>query len=105
MDRRRRSGASGAATPSWPTFEALRRRNGVPLRPAVTLALALVPLAVAAEEAVDLDMLTRIRAEGFHHSAEMETVAQLTDVIRPRLTNSPLSRRATHSNRQHHEAP
>src|SRR5258708_3756806 len=104
MDRRRLSGASGAATPSWPIFEALRRRHGVPLRPTLTLALALVPLAVAAEEAVDLDMLTRIRAEGFHHSGVMETVAQLTDVIGPRLTNSPLARRANESTRQQLEA-
>ncbi|HXB56476.1 MAG TPA: M28 family peptidase [Vicinamibacteria bacterium] len=76
----------------------------MPLRPAVTLALAILPLAVGAEEGVDLEMLTKIRAEGFHHSAVMETVAQLTDVIGPRLTNSPLARRANEWTRQQLEA-
>jgi len=76
----------------------------VPLRPVVALALALVPRAVGAEEAADLDMITRIRAEGFHHSRVMETVAQLTDVIGPRLTNSPAARRANEWTRQQLEA-
>jgi hypothetical protein len=74
------------------------------LRPALVLALALVPLAVGAEEAVDLDMITRIRTEGFHHSGVMETLAQLTDVIGPRLTNSPPARRANEWTRQQLEA-
>lgn len=54
------------------------------------LALLLTPPALA----VDLDMVTRIRAEGFHRSQVMETVAQLTDVLGPRLTNSPQIRKA-----------
>ena len=44
---------------------------------------------------VDLDMMTRIRDEGFHRSQVMETAAQLTDVIGPRLTGSPAQRRAS----------
>jgi len=39
--------------------------------------------------AADLDMITRIRAEGFHHSQVMDTAWYLTDVLGPRLTNSP----------------
>jgi hypothetical protein len=40
-------------------------------------------------EPVDLDMVTRIRQEGFHHSQVMDTLEHLTDVIGPRLTGSP----------------
>ena len=39
-----------------------------------------------AEESVDLEMITRIRDEGFHYSQVMKTAAELTDVIGPRLT-------------------
>jgi hypothetical protein len=45
-------------------------------------------------EAVDLDMVTRIRAEGFHRSQVMDTAAYLTDVLGPRLTNSPQLKKA-----------
>lgn len=45
--------------------------------------------AAAAQERVDLDMTARIRAEAFHHSQVMATLDHLTDVIGPRLTNSP----------------
>lgn len=62
------------------------------------LLLAVVALAgpahLAAPEAVDLDMMTRIREEGFHRSQVMETAATLTDTIGPRLTGSPAQRRA-----------
>ncbi len=42
-----------------------------------------------AEEAVDLEMITRIKQEGFDNSQVMETLGQLTDVFGPRLTGSP----------------
>lgn len=45
-------------------------------------------------EAVDLDMLQRLRDEGFRRSQVMDTLAHLTDVIGPRLTNSPRNRQA-----------
>jgi hypothetical protein len=67
-----------------------------------SLALALVPglltLSAAAlpvtQEAVDLDAVTRIRAEGMERSQVMDTLWWLTDRYGPRLTNSPQERRA-----------
>lgn len=47
-----------------------------------------------APETIDLAMLQRLRDEGFHRSRVMDTLAYLTDVIGPRLTNSPSNRRA-----------
>ena len=49
--------------------------------------LAAGPLMAA--EPVDLDMVTRIQQEAFQNSKVMETMAQLTEVIGPRLTGSP----------------
>ena len=59
-----------------------------------TLAAALgVALAAASpvrpEEVVDLEMVTRIREEGYERSQVMEALGHLTDVIGPRLTGSP----------------
>ena len=51
--------------------------------------LLAVPTLALGEEAVDLEMITRIRDEGFHHSQVMQTAAELTDLIGPRLTSSP----------------
>ncbi|PHS28741.1 MAG: peptidase M28 [Robiginitomaculum sp.] len=45
--------------------------------------------AAQAQEAVDLDMVNRIRDEGFNHSHVMDNLGYLTDVIGPRLTGSP----------------
>ena len=44
---------------------------------------------VSAQERVNLDMTGRIRAEAFNRSQVMKTLDHLTDVIGPRLTNSP----------------
>ena len=41
------------------------------------------------QERVDLDMTGRIRQEAFQRSQVMATLNHLTDVIGPRLTNSP----------------
>jgi len=70
-------------------------------------AAALLALAVAApadllaasasaatSDAVNLDVMTQIRQEGFHNSKVMEIEGQLTDVIGPRLTGSPNMKRA-----------
>ncbi len=63
----------------------------------VVLATCLLgtPLFVAAEEPVDLQMVTRIRDEGLNRSKVMETAGVLTDEIGPRITNSPAYRHAT----------
>jgi hypothetical protein len=45
-------------------------------------------------EPVDLEMVTRIRDEGFHRSQVMATAAGLTDGIGPRLTGSPAEQAA-----------
>ena len=44
---------------------------------------------ISAQERVNLDMTGRIRAEAFNRSQVMKTLDHLTDVIGPRLTNSP----------------
>ena len=43
-----------------------------------------------AEEPVDLDMVTRIRNEGFGRSQVMHTARYLTDEIGPRITGTPV---------------
>lgn len=53
------------------------------------LALLIVPLAVAAQEKVDLYTIHRIRAEAVEHSKVMDNLFYLTDVHGPRLANSP----------------
>ena len=58
--------------------------------------LTLAPAAPAqvASEAVDLDVVDRIRREGLENSHMEELARHLTDVIGPRLTNSPGMTRA-----------
>jgi len=64
-----------------------------PARNPVAVSLLLVGLLLAhlslTAERVDLDMVTRIRHEGFRNSKVMETASALTDRIGPRLTGSP----------------
>ncbi|MFQ5738656.1 MAG: M20/M25/M40 family metallo-hydrolase [Acidobacteriota bacterium] len=60
-------------------------RSGV--RVAVIAMILVSP--VLAEERVDLEMISRIKAEGFRNSQVMETLSYLTDVSGPRLTGSP----------------
>lgn len=45
--------------------------------------------ALRAEEPVDLEMVTRIRAEGFQNSQVMDVASHLTEEIGSRLTGSP----------------
>ncbi len=74
----------------------------------LALAIALLTAAAAplsaAEEAVDLEMVTRIRDEGFTNSKVMDTVGYLTDVIGPRVTGSPQMREANDWTRQRLES-
>ena len=60
----------------------------------VLLVLASSAQPLVAQEAVDLDMVTRIRVEGLEHSQVMDTLWHLTDRYGPRLTNSPQQRLA-----------
>jgi carboxypeptidase Q len=46
------------------------------------------------QEKVDLEMVTRIRYEGFRNSKVMETASGLMEAIGPRLTGSPNMKRA-----------
>ena len=56
----------------------------------LTAALLVAGLGCAqAQEKVDLDVTSQIRQEAFQRSQVMATLNHLTDVIGPRLTNSP----------------
>lgn len=62
-----------------------------------TLLTTLCILALAAPalaQPVDLDLVNRIRHEGFENSRVMETVSYITDVIGARVTGSPAMTRA-----------
>ncbi len=56
---------------------------------ALIVALTLPTPAAQVSEAVDLDAIYKIKAEGFQRSQVMQTLSWLTDVHGPRLTNSP----------------
>src|SRR4029453_12244642 len=62
--------------------------------------LALSAPAVPAEERIDLDMITKIRQEGYKHSQVMDTASELMDRIGPRLTGSPQMKAANEWTRQ-----
>lgn len=62
--------------------------------PVLTAILLLAGAALPAQEPVDLDVLARIREEGFRRSQVMEIAWHMTDVLGPRLTGSPGMRRA-----------
>jgi len=66
-----------------------------PVRCLVTLFVLLLPaIKVWPQEQVDLEMISRIRYEGFRNSKVMELASDLTDGIGPRLTGSPDLKRA-----------
>jgi hypothetical protein len=58
------------------------------------LLLILLAVSLRAQEPVDTAMMAKIRAEGLERSKVLETFNQLTNVIGPRLTNSPAHKRA-----------
>ncbi|HSN87068.1 MAG TPA: M20/M25/M40 family metallo-hydrolase, partial [Thermoanaerobaculia bacterium] len=59
------------------------------LIPVLALLLLFPSPGLRAEEPVDLEMVTRIRAEGFHNSQVMDVASHLTEEIGARLTGSP----------------
>jgi len=67
-----------------------------PLRLISVLLLAsiLLPLRVRAQEPVDWEVVSKIRAEGLQHSQVMDMVGYMADVLGPRLTASPSMRAA-----------
>ncbi|MEP6993710.1 MAG: M20/M25/M40 family metallo-hydrolase [Acidobacteriota bacterium] len=62
--------------------------------------LGSLALALPAQERVDLDMVTKIRQEGFKHTQVMDTASELMDRIGPRLTGSPQVKAANDWTRQ-----
>jgi len=60
----------------------------------VSLLVVFTNIAVCSQEKVDLEMITRIRYEGFRNSKVMEIASGLMDGIGPRLTGSPNMKRA-----------
>jgi carboxypeptidase Q len=77
------------------------RNRLVPIALFAALTCAWPPAAApAADEPVDLGMMTRIRDEGLDHSRVMATAGHLTDVIGPRLTASPAAKEANDWTRQ-----
>jgi carboxypeptidase Q len=67
------------------------------------LAASVVPVRPA-DEVVDLEMVTRIRDEGYTNSKVMDIAGHLTDVIGPRVTGSPQMRQANDWTRQQLES-
>ncbi len=65
----------------------MARRLLLPLL--ILTAVAAYPAAQAGQEAINKEMNTRIRAEGWDRSQVMRTMHFLTDVYGPRLTGSP----------------
>ena len=61
---------------------------------ALFMAICMVASLCGAQEKVDLEMISRIRYEGFRNSKVMELASGLMDGIGPRLTGSPNAKRA-----------
>ena len=59
----------------------------------VIFAALLTPAMSVAQTAAATDAIGKIRDEGMNRSKAMETIRYLTDVIGPRLTNSPGQKR------------
>jgi carboxypeptidase Q len=56
--------------------------------------------AIGGDEPVDYGMVSLVRDEAYNNSKVMETLAQLTDVLGPRLTGSPAAKQANEWTRQ-----
>lgn len=54
-----------------------------------TLLVASMVLPIWADDEPDLEVINKIRDEGFNNSQVMETLGYLTDIIGPRLTGTP----------------
>lgn len=68
---------------NWKTYGLLICIVGVTLRPTS---------GQSPSEAVDIDVLNKIKAEGLERSQVMDTISYLTDVHGPRLTGSPYAK-------------
>jgi hypothetical protein len=66
----------------------------------LALLLVLSPALALAEEPVDLEMVSRIRDEGFRRSQVMETARHISDEIGPRVTGSPAMKEANEWTRE-----
>ena len=73
----------------WYRAAVLFRRCALKRLIAAVCLVAFAGSALPATEAVDLDMVTRIRLEGFTNSKVMESASEMMDRIGPRLTGSP----------------
>ena len=82
------------------SLPALKRRSPLKHLTASACLLSSLALVLPAEEHVDLDMVTKIRQEGFRHSQVMDTASELMDRIGPRLTGSPQVKAANEWTRQ-----
>src|SRR5205807_8758604 len=60
----------------------------------LSFSICFLAIISAAQEKVDLDMVNRIRYEGFYNSKIMEIASGLMDGIGQRLTGSPNMKRA-----------
>ena len=63
-------------------------------RLAAAAAILVLPLALPAQEQVDVATIERIKTEAMEHSQVMDIMSWLTDVHGPRLTGSPITRAA-----------
>ena len=70
------------------------RRAPVTLAAALLVSTLLVPAARPLADELDLEALSRLRAEGTDRSQVMEIAGYLTDVYGPRLAGSPMIRKA-----------
>ena len=64
------------------------------IRVAIVMAGLAGPAFASAQERADLDVMARIREEGFRRSQVMDFAWYMTDVLGPRLTGSPGLKRA-----------
>lgn len=72
----------------------MRLRLAAALASLAMLALPASASAQVVQERIDLDVIERIREEGFDRSQIMELGGYMTDVIGPRLSGSPAMKRA-----------
>ena len=66
--------------------------------------MPMLACAIFAAENVDLNMMVKIREEGFANSKVMDTAGYLCDAIGPRLTGSPNAKKAHEWARQQLES-
>jgi len=84
----------------WYLAAVLLRRCALKRLIAGLCLVAFAESAFSATEAVDLDMVTRIRIEGFTNSKVMESASEMMDRIGPRLTGSPEMKEANEWTKQ-----